>query len=163
MAKYPQFTTPPPTFDGKVPMVARGGVDEAVLARAEQAVAALADQYGTWVSKDQDQLEIHLKALIRNPQRHDKILPLLFKCAHDMKGQGSLFGYDLITRIGNSLCRFIEMIPAEPGPDELQVITLHVQSMRVVVTEQLTDDGGTQGQELIEGLHRVLERHGSDL
>lgn len=78
-------------------------IDPQSLARAEAALAALADHYRSWAAADL----VRLRAAL-TPFRPDT----LFAIAHDIKGQAGTFGFPLVTERANALCRILEGRPA---------------------------------------------------
>ena len=74
------------------------------LARAEAAVASLAQDYATWALADVAKARTALAAAIDDPAGHAPHVEALFRVGHDLKGQGTSFGFPLVTKIGHSLC-----------------------------------------------------------
>src|SRR5690242_19347345 len=77
---------------------------EAVLARAQAAVADLAKNFAESARADLDRCAVALKAAREQPARRAEGVKEIYGIAHNLKGQGTSFGYPLITRIGQSLC-----------------------------------------------------------
>ncbi|MQX35892.1 Hpt domain-containing protein [Roseospira navarrensis] len=151
------FIAPPDPLSRKV-QVTQTGVDAAALARAEAMLAGMHDQYLAWVDKDVSALVLALATMEGDPADPAAAKREVFRIAHDMKGQGGSFGYDLVTRVGNGLCRFLERIGDRPTPEQLQAVRLHVESLQVIVSRRMSGDGGPAGAEMIEGLTRVVDR-----
>lgn len=74
-------------------------LDPAALARAEAALAALADSYRAWSAAD-------CARLLEAHQTGDR--SRVFTIAHDIKGQAATFGFPEITRRAAELCRALE-------------------------------------------------------
>ena len=80
--------------------------------------------------------------------------------AHDIKGNGGSFGYDLMTAIGGSLstfCRAIGGSGAEIGDARLEVIRVHIDAMKMVIDHGLEGDGGETGADMVAMLARACE------
>ncbi|MBE6449873.1 MAG: Hpt domain-containing protein [Alphaproteobacteria bacterium] len=115
----------------------------------EKAMAVLDDlakDYLVWVQTDLENLE---KAFLQaqqtsGEQRKSLIRENLFRTAHDMKGQGATFGYDLVTDIGNHLCRYIERFD-DFDEKQMNEIKIHVEALRQIIDEALIHDGGEKG------------------
>ena len=120
-------------------------LDPADLANAEAALARLANSYVTWAEGDVRKLTECFARL--EAEGGADPLATLFAVAHDMKGQGATFGYPLLTRIGQALCRLIEH-----EPDSIAAIGAHVAALARVVGERMTGDGGEAGQSLLTRL-----------
>jgi len=120
-------------------------LDPAALANAEAAVARLAAAYLSWAEADIRALTACFARL--EAASSPDTLAELFAVAHDMKGQGATFGYPLVTRIAQALCRRIEQ-----DPDAVAAIGAHVAALARVVGDRLMDDGGEVGRRLLEDL-----------
>lgn len=152
-----QIINPPNSLQGKVEKGGPGAVDLDALAKAEEVIANLADDYMTWVREDFDRLETAYNQLKAGEGDAEENLDAVFQIAHDMKGQGGSFGYDLMTAIGDHLCRLIEKFD-KAGPRELDMIRVHIDAMRVVITKELKGDGGDEGRQLLMGLTLMGEK-----
>ncbi len=153
----PQIIRPPQTLQGKVDKGGPGAVDLDALAKAEEVIANLADDYLDWVREDFVRLEAAYDVLVSGNGDDAANLEALFQIAHDMKGQGGSFGYDLMTAIGDHMCRLLEKVDKD-GPLEIQMVRLHIDAMRVVITKELKGDGGAEGRQLMMGLALVGDK-----
>lgn len=71
------------------------------------------------------------------------------RLSHDLKGLGGTFNYDLVTKVGASLCSLIKN-DALPGDRSLQRrIMAHVAALRAILQFDLKGDGGSEGEELL--------------
>lgn len=82
---------------------------------------------------------------------------VLFRLVHDLKGQAGTFDFNLISVIGNDLCRFIER-PVAMTPRRLKVVRYHVEAMKLVADRGLTGDGDEQGLRMINTLHTITQK-----
>lgn len=146
-----EIIRPPQTIQSKVEKGGPGAVDLAALERAEDVIESLADDYLEWVAEDLQALEKAFEALKSGDGSDKKRLNAVFEISHDMKGQGGSFGFDLVTSIGDHLCRLVEKFD-KVGPREIDMVRVHIDALRVVVKKQLKGDGGKEGRELLLGL-----------
>ena len=155
----PQIIRPPDTLRSKVTEGGPGAVDLAALERAEEVIASLTDNYLEWVQEDLAKLQKTYDDLAAktDDEGRKEGAEAVFQIAHDIKGQGGSFGYDLMTVIGNSLCRFIEKSD-EIGPKHVQVVKVHVDSLKLVIAEGMEGDGGAAGEQLLKGLDLVVQK-----
>jgi len=152
-----QVINPPQTLQNKVEKGGPGAVDLEALAKAEEVIANLADDYLDWVREDLVRLEAAYEQLKNAEGDAAAELENVFQIAHDMKGQGGSFGYDLMTAIGDQLCRLVEKMD-KAGPRELKMIRVHIDAMRVIITKELKGDGGNEGRQLLMGLTLVGDK-----
>ena len=157
MAKEAEIINAPNQLKNKVSVGGPGAVDADVLARAEMVITEMADQYLDWVKVDLEKLQAAYADLAAaGPGAKDEVTRV-FEVAHDMKGQGGSFGYDLITIIGNQVCRIIERSDTI-GAAEIEAIGVHVNTMKLVITEEMKGDGGDSGKKILLGLEKVYEK-----
>lgn len=156
----PQIIKPPSQLADKV-TVSPGGVNAEALERAEQVIAGLQDSYLEWVEEDLKRLQAaydQADSALAADQDPGPGLKALFEVAHDMKGQGGSFDYHLITQVGTYLCRFLEKIEPPARRRHLEVAKVHVDTMRLIIAQRLSGDGGQAGRNLIRGLEAVLDK-----
>lgn len=125
------------------------------LARAEAAVADLAKSYVTWASADVEKCVEQLSIARSDAGLRAASIQALYAVAHNIKGQGSSFGFPLMTRIGNSLCRLTRNRRALPDND-LNAIQAHLDAMRLVLSQNIRGDGGALGAKLAEKLEGMV-------
>lgn len=154
----PEFIQPPDTLKSKV-QVTEGGVDLDALEKAESLIAGLQDSYLEWVEGDLEKLQSSYQEAdaAEGAERRAK-LEAVFSVAHDVKGQGGSFNYHLMTSIGNSLCRFIEKLPEQVSRGQMEVVKVHIDSMRLVIAQRLEGEGGKAGANLLRGLDAVINK-----
>ncbi len=123
---------------------------------AMNVLSELAGEYEKWVRGDLKHLmEVFEKAKSLNGnQRVQVIQSELFPIAHDVKGQGATFDYDLITQVADHLCRYIEK-KSSYGPKELDDIELHIVILNKIIDAHLTGDGGESGLKLLSQIKDI--------
>lgn len=152
-----EIINPPNTLKGKVREGGPGAVDLETLERAESVIAAMADSYLEWVQEDLVKIEAAYVNLTKSTGDGKDEADKIFQVAHDIKGQGGSFGYDLMTVIANELCRLIERQETF-GSAEAQAIKVHVDALKLVIQNEMKGDGGANGQALVEGIRRVGDK-----
>ena len=154
----PQVITPPAKLKEKVVAGGPGAVTPEVLEKAEAAISELTGNYLEWVEEDLGKIQEAYEALKPGVGAADNgALDRVFQVSHDIKGQGGSFGYGLMTALGDRLCRLIEGMD-QVGENEIEVIKLHIDTMRLVIAKRIQGDGGTMGRKLIEGLDQVVAK-----
>jgi chemotaxis protein histidine kinase CheA len=137
--------------------VSEASADPEAMARAEAALAKLSNQYLDWVQHDLASLQAaYREAAAAAADGRPERLKALFKVAHDMKGQGATFGYPLVTRIGYSLCRYLERDGDSPS---MTVVGAHVDALRAVIVSRAAGEDAT-GTQLAAGLEAMVAKLG---
>jgi len=153
-----EIINPPNLLKAKVKTGGPGAVDAATLERAEAAVANLTDQYLDWVVQDLDRIGKAYEELESAGEESipDK-LEAVFQISHDIKGQGGSFGYDMMTSVGNQLCRLIEHADSA-NPKLIEAIGVHVETMKLVIAQQIKGNGGKVGEQMLFGLEQIFKK-----
>ena len=152
----PQVIHAPNPLSAKVTKGGPGAVDPALLEKAEQVIAEMSGEYLNWVAGDLKKIQDAFKELKSSGGTKEN-LEKIFEIAHDMKGQGGSFNYPLITIVANDLCRLLERLESA-GAKETEVIRLHIDTMRVIITDSMEGEGGRAGERLLSGLAKVVAK-----
>lgn len=152
-----EIITPPNTLKDKVREGGPGAVDLATLERAEHAIADMGDSYLLWVQEDLQKIDVAYKALAAADGDRKTEADAVFQIAHDIKGQGGSFGFDLMTVIGNELCRLIERSEGF-GDAEVKAIKVYIDALKLVIQVGMKGDGGADGQALVQGIRQVSDK-----
>lgn len=129
-----------------------GGALGSVLARAEAAIADLAKDYSTWALADVAKGRAALAAAETDAANRPAHVEALFRIGHDLKGQGSSFGYPLITKLGHSLCTLTRDRARNYETRHLDLAKSHLDAMDLVLTKEIKGEGGKVGVDLIAKL-----------
>jgi hypothetical protein len=129
---------------------------EAVLARAQAAVAELAKNYGPSTIADLDRSAALLKAAREDAGTRAASIKDLYGIAHNIKGQGSSFGYPLVTRIGHSLCNLVRQ-EREFSDADLGVMQAHLDALRLILAKDIKGEGGEVGNKLAARLENMVK------
>lgn len=126
----------------------RAGEMARMLARAEAAVADLAKSYTGWAMADVEKCA-GLLASARQEVGAERVARAreIYAVAHNIKGQGSSFGYPLMTRLGQSLCHLTRRKDSFSDGD-IDLVGAHLDAMRLVLTKEIRGDGGELGNKL---------------
>jgi chemotaxis protein histidine kinase CheA len=156
--KKAEFITPPNNLKLKV-QVAPGekGIDLATLERAESVISDMQNSYLEWVENDLKSLEDAIAEASKSDGDLKAHFEKIFSISHDIKGQGGSFGYQMMTNIGNQLCRFIETLDT-PSKADIHIVRLHFDAMKLVIAKRMEGDGGKTGEELVAGLQAVVAK-----
>lgn len=128
---------------------------DAAVANAQAAVAGLSDKYIGWVNDDLKRLDA---AIARVADGHDAVaLQAVYDVSHDIKGQGSTFGYALVTEIAHRLCRYTDEATRLHKVDRT-VIDAHVTALRTVVDNRIQGNAGDLGAEILRALEEAAAK-----
>lgn len=150
-----EFIKPPNRLKSKI---GSGGLDEAILEKAQALLESNTVDF-------QPQAEIHLEALESaindyktGRKKGEYAVEALIFPAMQLKSKGSMFGYPLITDIGQNLVNFLEVV-IRLDDDAIDIISAHKKTMHMVATGRITGPGGKQGEALLQELHQACGRY----
>jgi len=125
------------------------------VARAEAALAELAHDFSAWMDQECIQLDA-----TRNAIKASGITPgnrdVLFRAAHDMKGQAETFGFPMVAPVAESLCRLLEHTP-DTARLPLPLIDQHVDAIRAITHKNTRGDSNRNAAKLAAKLRQVTD------
>jgi hypothetical protein len=128
----------------------------ASVAKAEQAMKALASNFGDWLEEEIVALE-QVRASLKQDGLTADVATKLSVRALDLKGLGATYEQPLVARIGASLFELLD--DAEPTQVPLSLIDAHVDAARAIVRTGIRDAAHPVGLALVGELEsRVRER-----
>ncbi len=148
---------PPNALKDKVGTSGPGVIDLEALEKAEKVIVSMADSYLDSVVDDFRKIDEAFEKLEAATGDRKEELMGVFQTALILKGQGGSFGYDLMTTIGNELCRLIEKLE-KAGPKEVEAIKLHIDAMKLVIGNDIKGTGGDAGEKMLTGLQQVCDK-----
>jgi chemotaxis protein histidine kinase CheA len=134
-----------------------GEIDMGVVERAEAALASLKGEFSGWMNTECERLEEARKALHQNGQ-NAATLEILFRTAHDIKGDAATLGYPLAGTIASSLGRLIYHWP-KGSSLPMHIVDKAVEAIRAVVRENVRHPQEPTGSEVSEKLAILVEQY----
>lgn len=156
-----EFITPPNTLKAKV---GSGGLSDAILNKAQELLEnntvdflPLGEMYLNTLMKGID------KAKNAHPDEdQEHLITSMLYPAMQLKANGGMFHYQLVTKIADRLIQYLEVIESA-DTEALEIVLAFHTTIRAVILGRITGDGGRHGAELIDALDeacvRYFERH----
>jgi hypothetical protein len=135
-----------------------GAIDAAAIAKAEAALKSLSGNFSQWLQDEIDKLEAS-RQQVRTDGATAETMEHLYLRAHDLKGLGTTYGYQLITRVAASLCRLIDEKDKRLGAP-MALVDAHIDAIKASVRENMTSDEHPVGAALIQELERKVKDAG---
>lgn len=133
-------------------------LDPKLLRAAEKQLRELSDDYADWVKGNLAQLQMNFEQLQAQPKNPWKYVQYIHNISHEMRGQGDTFGYKLISVFCNSLCNFTEAKSVEIDDQLMELIRVHLDGIQMVIRQEIKDDDGALGVELVRTLEEAKEK-----
>ena len=132
-------------------------IDPDVLKAAEGQLDRMETDYSDWVRGTVRQLSEAYDKAMADDRARALMVAQINRISHDLRGQGTTFGYPLITVFGNSLFDCTSKI--DKVPDKLlEFVKAHLDGITAVIRDRIKGSGGTIGTELVESLEHARER-----
>ena len=132
-----------------------GAIDPAAIAKAEAALKSLASNFTQWLNDEITKLEA-ARQNVRAQGVSAETMENLYLRAHDLKGLGTTYGYQLITRISASLCRLIDD-KEKRATVPLELVDAHIDAIKAAVRDDIKSDEHPVGRVLVEELERRVK------
>lgn len=132
--------------------------DPGLLSEAEEKIANMETDYADWVSDSVKTLRDALNRAIEDAENAADHLATINEIALEIRGQGSMFGYPLMTQFGKSLYEFTHKDMAV-SPQLLDLIKAHTDLINVVIHQRMKGDGGPVGTDLMNSLDEAKKKY----
>ena len=160
-----KFFSPPNILKAKA---GAGGISDAVLDRAQDLLEnhtvdfePLADIYIKQMKEGIDQAA----ALGTDTDSEEAIGKILMPCVQ-LKANGTMFHYPLITRIADRFVQFMEVVE-RLDEETLDISNAFLTALNIVITGKIKTDGADHGEALVEELNgacmRYFEKHKNEI
>ncbi len=137
---------PSDTLYSSTPITAEA---EALSRKVADMLSDLTEQYPDWTRSELVAMTDFLNRAqsTDGDERFSLIRNDFFGKAHDIKGQGSTFGYPLMTDVGSFICDYLRHKESFTDDDISRMQTM-VDTMQTILDNRLTGDGGEKGQSI---------------
>jgi hypothetical protein len=148
---------PPDTLKAKV---GSGGLSEQIL---EKAQTLLENNCVDFRPRAEMYLDALMKAIERATDQEtdaepENLIAGMLYPAMQLKANGGMFHYPLVSRIADYLLGFLEVIE-EPDHDAIEIVVAFHAAIWVVVIGEVTGTGGRHGDELMAALKEACTRY----
>ncbi len=136
-----------------------GTIDMKLLDEAESQIGQMEDDYADWVRKSIAALVQAVNRCIENPKAASVHYEAIHDIALELRGQGGVFGYPLVTTFGKSLYEYTS--PGQRGIDNqhIELVKAHVDGISAVTRNKIKGDGGEVGADLVKGLATAKQKY----
>jgi CheY-like chemotaxis protein len=133
---------------------------EDVLAAAEAAIESRTGDYSTWIGAEVDTMIRNTERLSGDPAQIRALIGEIHHAAHEMRGQGGIFGYPLVTMIAKSLYEATRGPAGAVSQPEQELFRAHADAIKAVMSGRIRGDGGPVGRQLLAGLDAAKRKYG---
>ncbi|WP_448203323.1 response regulator [Azospirillum sp. sgz302134] len=130
-----------------------------VLAAADAEIQSRAGDYATWIAGEVEEMARRVERLRAEPAAVPALMVQINRSAHEMRGQGGIFGYPLITQVAKSLYEATQGAFTAVTANEHLLIKAHVDAIKAVMNARISGDGGVTGKQLLASLDQAKKKY----
>ena len=131
------------------------GIADEILAKAEAVIDRLAAEYPSHARRDIAELNRYADKMANDRDNRAVHYEEILRIAHDLRGQGVLFGYPLMTRCAGSLCRATRLVEAHDRAI-LDIVRAHVAALQAILAAGVTGVGDRTTLAVAAGLEMLV-------
>lgn len=153
-----EFISPPNLIKSKV---GSGGLSDDILAKAQQILeenktdfAPIAEMYLASLTAALEKA----RNLVDNGLDHETAISSMIYPAMQLKANGGMFHYPLVTLLADKKVQFLEVI-ATTDSDVVELMLAFMATIRAVLASQIRDVKHAKGQELLFALDAACRRY----
>ena len=136
-----------------------GALDPSAIAKAEAALKSLASNFTQWLADEIIKLEA-ARQMVRSQGITVESMENLYLRAHDLKGLGTTYGYQLITRIAGSLCRMIDD-KSKRCQAPMSLVDAHIDAIKAAARDDIKSEDHPIGKVLVQELEGRIKEFGA--
>lgn len=155
MTKKPVFTMPPNTLKIKV---GEGGIPAYVLKRCQEYLESNPVDFTPHAVRHLDQLKDVRAQMEKTAIDHETAKIRLTNIVMQLKSNGSMFHYQLISMISDVMLRFLEKVE-RINQDFMDIFGMYNRILEIILTKRLNGNGGREGYALTQELHNACLRY----
>jgi len=133
--------------------------DPMIIEAAEARIQDMVGDYTTWVKTYIERMTEAQAALSAGAGSSRKHMAEINGIAHEIRGQGGIFDYPLLTDLGKSLYRVTEDAGQYVSENKVKLIGAHVDAIRTVFKNKIKGDGGDVGVAVMREIEAAVKRY----
>jgi len=151
-SKKARYINPPNKLKAKV---GNGGIDLKLVDKAQSYIENTAVDFEPIALQFLEDIKNDIKNLIetRSLEAKEKLAADIMQ----LKANGGMFRFQLVSEIGNIALRFVEDLDVIHD-DCIDVLNAHEKTIQIIIAHKLTGDGGKAGLALVKELEKACHR-----
>ena len=152
-----EFITPPNTIKQKV---GSGGLSEEILERAEELLENYAVDFLPLAEIYLDNLMKGIRVCQNPPpgQSAEYLISTMLYPGMQLKANGGMFHYPLVTVMADKLIQFLEVIET-PDDKAVEIVIAFHATIKMVVQARIQGEPNAKGRSLVKALNEACERY----
>lgn len=151
----PKFTTPPNSLKRKV---GEGGIPAYILKRCQDYLESNPVDFTPYAMRHLEGLKDLKNQIERGMIDDETAREKLVNIVMQLKSNGSMFHYQLISMISDVMLRFMENV-TRLTPDFLEIFGMYNRILGIILNKRLNGNGGREGYALTHELNNACLRY----
>jgi hypothetical protein len=145
--------------------VGSGGLSDDILKKAQALLEEntvdflpLGELYLTTLMRTIERASTYIESGDDQSDDPEDIIMAMLQPAMQLKANGGMFKYPLITKVGDRLVNFLEAVDS-PNIDVIEIVMAFHTTIRAIIIGRISGEGGQYGQELYGALDDACIRY----
>jgi hypothetical protein len=150
-----KFHDPPNVLRQKV---GYGGIDPERIAKAEDYIQTNKADFIPYAEKIAVKLGAAIKKARAGKQDDKVAIEVVIRIIMELKANGGMFRYMLMSEIAGIMLNFLENIPSL-NEDVFEIMDANYDALNVIIKNRLSGSGGHEGRALADELYKACQRY----
>jgi hypothetical protein len=138
--------------------VGTGGIDEALLEKSQKFIETAELDFLPYANQFLEDLVSRIKKAKTGKDTFQEKRDSLIRPVMQLKANGGMFQFQLVSDVADIALQFLEEVQ-EMNEDVFEVLSAHVGTIQVILTNNLRGDGGSEGYALVKELDKACKRY----
>ena len=134
-------------------------VNPLLIAKSEEEIKNVREDFLNSIMKDVHDMESDFTLLVQSPDNAKKLVKAIQVAAERVAARAGIFGYIRATEVATQLHQFCRKHYDKENKYHLIILEKHIQTIAVIFAQNITDDGGQVGGELLRDLARLIHKY----
>jgi hypothetical protein len=135
-----------------------GGIDPAVMERAEEHIVKNDVDFQPYAKGFLERIEQAVAVARPLKVRNRDTVDMIVKPVMELKANGGMFQYPLVTEIADIILDFLEGLNSL-NDDALDLVEVHQKTLQAIICSKLSGNGGKAGRALANELYGACKRY----
>jgi hypothetical protein len=154
--RHAEFINPPNILKKKV---GSGGIDAAVLVKAQKVIDTNKTDFKPIAIELLEILDKGIEHAGSGSLKGEAAIEAMLYPAAQLKAQGAMFRFPLVSDVSDILVSFLETITVPPSPEVLEIVTAHKMAISVIISNDIASEMHPHGKELKTSLLDACARY----
>jgi len=134
-------------------------VNPLTFAKSDDEIKKVRSEFLQAIMQDVELMNANYQLLIQSPDNAKKLVKAIQDSANSIKSRAGIFGYIRATEVAAQLYNFCRTYYDKDNKYHLIILEKHIQTISVIFSKNVLDDGGEVGAALITDLAKLIHKY----